>query len=322
MLTAIHKYNGRRTWLALLVILLAGCSSRTSQPAFTGDTESLAGLQSLSTTKKTRSQKATAMNKIREMALQETGLSVGAQSGLAWRSKYIDDELTKQARNLDAIYDFNALILENDVLPPVLLEGRKMLNLADTQTIRISDRTYKVSKQARFVTSAPNWRQYLWMDYRPPETPHISMLPKTHEESVLWRAYVARGWENGIEQANIILEESIARIKEDFSGMILYRKLLAMNMVSPPYVSHTDLGVTGDADEMHIDDRVLRITALPALNVNSSEWRAAVAQDEHILEKFTSMAKRIDTAKIVMNNKTWQPIILPQGDPARDQEMH
>ncbi len=32
--------------------------------------------------------------------------------------------------------------------------------------------------------------------------------------------------------------------------MILYRKLLAMNMVSPPYVSHTDLGVTGDASEI------------------------------------------------------------------------
>lgn len=322
MLTAIHNFNCRTAWPLLIITLLAGCSSNTSQATFSGGTDSLAGLQSLSTTKRTKEQKASSMSKIREMALQETALSVGAQSGLAWRAKYIDDELIKQARNLDAIYDFNALILEHDVLPPVLLEGRKMLNMADTQTIRISDRTYKVTKQARFVTSAPNWRQYLWMDYRPPETPHISLLPQTKEESALWRTYVAQGWNNGVEQANTILEESIARIKEDFSGMILYRKLLAMNMVSPPYVSHTDLGVTGDAAEIHIDDRVLRITALPALNINSHEWRAAVAKDEQILEKFTSMEQRIDTAKIVMTNKTWQPIILPQGDPARDQEMH
>ena len=322
MLIAIHKYTRRTPWLAMLIALTTGCASHNSQPTFSGNTESLAGLQSLSTTKRTKDQKANSMSKIREMALHETALSVGAQSGLAWRAKYIDNELIKQARNLDTIYDFNALILANDVLPPVLLEGRKMLNMADTQTIRISDRTYKVVKQARFVTSAPNWRQYLWMDYRSPETPHISLLPKTREESALWRAYVAQGWNNGVEQANTILEESIARIKEDFSGMILYRKLLAMNMVSPPYVSHTDLGVTGDADEMHIDDRVLRITALPALNVNSSEWRAAITKDEQILEKFNSMEKRIDSAKIVMTNKTWQPIILPQGDPAHDQEMH
>ena len=186
MLIDIHKYTRRGSWSALLFTLISGCASHnTSQPTFIGNTDSLAGLQSLSTTKRTKAQKADSISKIREMALQETALSVGAQSGLAWRAKYIDDELIKQARNLDAIYDFNALVLENDVLPPVLLEGRKMLNMADTQTIRISDRTYKVTKQARFVTSSPNWRQYLWMDYRPPETPHISLLPKTKEECAL-----------------------------------------------------------------------------------------------------------------------------------------
>ncbi len=42
---------------------------------------------------------------------------------------------------------------------------------------------------------------------------------------------VGRGWKNGVDQANTILEENIARIKEDFVGMILYRKLLAMNMI-------------------------------------------------------------------------------------------
>ena len=91
--------------------------------------------------------------------------------------------------------------------------------------------------------------------------------------------------------------------------MIMYRKLLAMNMVSPPFVSHTDLGVTGDGGEIHIDDRVLRITALPALNVNSSEWRAAVAKDEDALEQFRDMEKLIKSTKITITNKAWQPVI-------------
>lgn len=300
-----------RKLTVVLFALLTGCAANLSSTRSVGNTDSLAGLQALSTTKKTKAQKAMAMNRIREMALKETALSLGAQSGLAWRAKFIDDQLVKQARHLDTIYDFNALLLEHDVLPPVLLEGRRTLNLADTQTIRISDRMYKVAKQAHFVTTPPNWRQYLWMDYQPPETPHISLLPKTREECILWRAYVAQGWENGIEQANTILEESIARIKEDFSGMILYRKLLAMNMVSPPYVSHTDLGITGDGNEIHIDDRVLRITALPILNINSKEWRAAVTKDERILEKFKTMEHRIEQTKITITNKTWQPIITP-----------
>jgi defect-in-organelle-trafficking protein DotC len=294
----------------IITMFLAACSSSSNNMQM-GDTGSLAGLQAMANTRGTTLSNKASMGKIREMALRETALSLGAQSGLAWRAKTIDDELVKQGRRLDAIYDFNSLILEHNILPPVLLEGRNTLNLADTQTIRISDRTYKVSKQARFITTPPNWRQYLWMDYKKPDYPNVTLLPKTKEERQVWCYYIDKGWSNGIEQANIILEENIARIKEDFVGMILYRKLLAMNMVSAPFVSHTDLGVTGDGDEIHIDDRVLRITALPALNINSNEWRAAVAKDEEALAQFRNMEKMIQSAKITITSKAWQPVIAP-----------
>ena len=294
-----------RKFPIVLMVLLVACSSNKQ----VGNTDSLAGLQEMANTKKSNFRIAPSMSKIREMALKETALSLGAQSALAWRAKCINEQLAQQARNLDAVYDFNALILEHNIQPPVLLEGRNTLNIADTQTIRISDRTYKVAKQARFITVAPNWRQYLWMDYKQPDYPNITLLPKTKEERAVWCSYVDKGWKNGVEQANVILEENIARIKEDFAGMIMYRKLLAMNMVSAPFVSHTDLGVTGDGDEIHIDDRVLRITALPALNVNSKEWRAAVDKDEEALEQFNRMEKLIKSAKITITSKAWQPVI-------------
>ena len=290
------------------LILMACTPVRQAQ---IGDTESLSGLEAMQAPKQMDTSKIQDTSKIREMALRETALSLGAQSGLAYRAKIIDDQLLRQTRYLDTIYDFNALILENSVLPPVLLESRNTLNLADTQTIRISDRTYKVSKQAQFVTTPPNWRQYLWLDYQKPEYPHLSLLPTNKEEREIWRNNVAKGWQDGVEQANTILEESIARIKEDFSGMILYRKLLAMNMVSAPYVSHTDLGVTGDGHEIHIDDKVLRITALPELNINSNEWKAALEKDEEALEQFNNLEKRIESAKIKINPQNWRPIISP-----------
>ena len=292
-----------------LSLILVACTP--TPQAQVGDTESLSGLQAMQAPKLASTRKTQDTSKIREMALRETALSLGAQSGLAYRAKGIDDQLLRQTRYLDTIYDFNALILENNVIPPVLLEGRNTLNLADTQTIRISDRTYKVSKQAHFVTTPPNWRQYLWLDYQKPEYPHISLLPTNKEEREIWRNNVAKGWQNGVEQANTILEENIARIKEDFSGMILYRKLLAMNIVSPPYVSHTDLGVTGDGHEIHIDDKVLRITALPQLNINSNEWKAALQKDEQALEQFSNLEKRIESAQIKINPQNWRPIITP-----------
>ena len=245
------------------------------------------------------------------MALKETALSIGAQAGLAYQATIIDKALTRQARQLDAIYDFNLLVIKHNILPPVLLEGRNTFNLANEQAIRISDRTYKLAKQARFISTVPNWRQYLWMDYKKPDAPHSFLLPKSRQEKDIWCTYVTQGWNNGIEQANTILEESIARIKEDFKGMILYRKLLAMHMVSAPYVSHTDLGVTGDASEMHIDDRVLRITALPALNTDSSQWRAVVTEDQNTLEKLSEMEKRANESEVRLSNDSWKPIIPP-----------
>ena len=144
-----------------------------------------------------------------------------------------------------------------------------------------------------------------------PDYPNVTLLPKTKTEKEIWCLYTEKGWKNGVDQANIILEENIGRIKEDFGGMIMYRKLLAMNMVSPPYVSHTDLGVTGDANEIHIDDRVLRITALPGLNINSNEWKAAIAKDENALEQFKNMEKVANQARIVITDKAWQPVIAP-----------
>ena len=302
-----------RSFTILLLACLVACTARTNN--YAGDTTTLAGIKAMGSKGKTRGranqQTKESQGKIRNQALSEVALSLGAQSGLAARAKIIDDQLTRQARSLDTIFDFKSLILANNVLPPVLLQGNNTLNLANSQAIRVSDRTYKLAKQARFITTPPNWRQYLWLDYKKPEAPHNSMLPKDRDEHQVWCYFAERGWQNGVEQADTILTENIARIKEDFTGMILYRKLLAMNMVSPPYISHTDLGITGNGDELHIDDRVLRITALPALNVNSDEWRAAVAKDERNLKELNKMEQRISEAKVGLNTSAWQPVINP-----------
>lgn len=314
LIVKLSNYVMPKLTLKLCILSLAfsvGCSSKT----VVIDTGTLSGLQAMGSSQVSKnSKKKQKLTRIKAMALQEIALSLGAQAGLAYRANLINKDLTAQARRLDTIFNFNALVLEHNILPPVLLEGRNILNLADDQSIRISDRTYRISRQARFITTPPTWREYLWMDYKKPEFPNQTLLPKNKVEREVWCTYVAKGWNNGVEQANTILEESTARIKEDYSGMILYRKLLAMNMVSPPFVSHTNLGITGDESEIHIDDRVLRITALPALNINSSEWRAAVTKEENVLEQFKTMEKLARGTKITITSKAWQPIIAPVND--------
>ncbi len=282
-----------------------------------GDTTSLQGLQNMGAPVKRDLSKGQENKKMRYQAIQDTALGIGAQSGLAWESKNIDEQLMRQVSTLDKIYAFNLLILDHNVLPPVLLEGRNVFNLADQNTIRIADRRYKIAKQARFVTTAPNWRQYLWMDYMKPSKPNDSLLPESEYEEKLWDYYVSIGWYEGMQQAGIIFSNNVARLKEDFSGMILYRKLLAQNMVSPPYVAQTDLGVTGDQGEINIDDQVLRITALPQLNPDSNDWNPVIAEsNKEEIQRYNKMEKLVEGNSIAVPNPTtqkppngWQPVI-------------
>lgn len=251
------------------LIILTAC-----QTAPKGNTDNLAGLKAMEPGTLNTNE---ASNRIRRMALKEMALSVGAQSALAWRGKQIDDQLSYQAKHLDAIFNFNALLLDHNVLPPVLLEGDQALNLADPQSIRLADRVYKIEKQARFVTAPPNWRDYLWLNFNKPERPDNAMLPKNRQEKLYWQHYVELGWEQGISQANSIFADNLARLKQDLEGMGLYRQLLTQGLVSKPYVASTELGVTGDGNNIRINDQVLRITALPQLDPNSKSWQTIIS---------------------------------------------
>jgi defect-in-organelle-trafficking protein DotC len=288
-------------------------SCTKNNDTFVGNTETLEGLQEMANNdpKKLMDQSG---SKIRGKAVEDAGLSIGAQSGLAYRAKDIDSALVRIDRTLDLLYDFNAIMLENNVLPPVLQEGQELLNMPNSQALRLTDRTYRILAQARFVTTVPNWRQYLWLDYHLPEKPHPSVLPKTDEERKIWQESVAKGWQKGMQQADNIFRTNQARLKQDYLGMVLYRKLLAQNIVSQPYVSKVELGITGDGNQINIDDRVLRIAALPALKPDSREWRSALSQQSSALKEFKRIEKVASSTKLIVTDNAWQPIVAAVQD--------
>lgn len=257
----------------LILSLLTACAQRQQNAQI--DTANLSQLESVMMTTSAPSA-ATDFSQMRNKALQDTALSLGAQGGLAWASEEIDLRLKQDRKYLDTIFNFSALMLNHGVLPPVLEEGDNSLNLADPNTIRIADKTYKIIQQARFATTPPNWREYLWLSFPKPELPDKTLLPRNKEEHKVWKEAIRVGWEKGIEQSYSIFQQSMARLKRDYRGMILYRKLLEQRMISPPFVARTELGVTGDGSDMRINDQVLRIVALPKLQTNSRGWKAVV----------------------------------------------
>lgn len=213
-----------------------------------------------------------AISPIRLTAIRDTATQLGARGGLAWRALQINHSLSQQAEYLDHVFDFNQLLLAHNVLPPVLTEADDSINEQNGMALRLASKTYKIVSNARFVTAPPTWRTYLWMNYDKPDMPDHTLLPNTQAEAKMWNYYLQQGWKEGLQQANSIFSINLNRLKRDYKGMILYRKLYAERMVSAPYVASTDLGVTGDANQIRINDRVLRITALSKLQTDSNDW--------------------------------------------------
>lgn len=272
MLIFVSKKPKMKTKLLVMALItsvlsigLIACSSSNAPDR---ETTSLSSLQALSRA----GTKGAGLTGLRYTAIRDTALSLGARGGLAHRARQINVELKQDERYLERIFNFNAMLLDDNVLPPILIEGRDTLDQASTDTIRLSDRQYVILEQARFVTTTPHWREYLWMDFQRPELPDSSLLPKDENEQRVWDRYVSEGWHSGILQANSIFQENLGRIKRDYEGMVRYRTLLAQGIVSAPFVARVEMGVTGNCDELALNDRILRITALPCFETDSRKW--------------------------------------------------
>lgn len=211
---------------------------------------------------------------VRGSALREAALSYGARAGLARRTYDIRRTLETVASRLDAIYNFRALMLPDNVLPPVLTQADQAFKQSGDSFIRLTDKIYQINAQARFVSVQPNWRDYLFRSYggQAAEAPPASLQPRDEEERKAWAQWVAEGWKEGVAQADRIFDRDLSRLKRDYEGMVLYLVLQRSNMVSLPYVAKSDLGVTGDGKQLNINDSVLRITEMPQFNHEADRW--------------------------------------------------
>ena len=255
-------------FVGVLGMTLGSCALASHAPVLTADVGYVKLSQLPAGTNK--------INPIRLKAIQETATQLGARGALAWRALQINRSLKAEATHLNHVFNFNKLLINNDVLPPVITQSNNDLTLDNNDTIRLASKIYKIVSPARFVTAAPTWRTYLWMEYQKPSMPNRSLLPTTQAEAAVWNMYLKQGWEQGLAQANDIFQVNLDRLKRDYDGIVLYRQLLAQHMVSSPFVAQADLGITGNAKEIRINDKVLRITSNSQLQTNSSKWQPVI----------------------------------------------
>lgn len=217
---------------------------------------------------------------IRLDAMREGALSYGARGGLSWRTFYIRKELERRGSYMDKVYSFAELLIAAPsgllIEPPVVSESVNALIIAaGGQVAAVSDRIFRINKNARIVSAARTWRNYLERDWGEVAPPPDILRPADNEEREKWIAWIRKGWEQGVSQADEIFQEDIDKLSADYSGMIRYRTLLSQNMISAPYALQTDRGITGGGDVMRVGDRAIEITGKPVLITGSDQWQPA-----------------------------------------------
>lgn len=202
-------------------------------------------------------------------------VKVGIQSEMNGIVSTLQD--AKVIRNLDSIFNFDALLLKDRVVPPVITEARDIVQNKNGTSFKTTSMVYKIEKQAYFSTTAPNWRSYLTfplVDYRVDfsETPTKDMMPKNSREYDAWRVKTENGFKEGQKIASEMFEYSLNKLVRDYTGMIRFHEFVLANKISMPTLSRSDLAVSNTGNVMAIDQKLLTIRTLPSFEGNTLKW--------------------------------------------------
>jgi len=219
-------------------------------------------------------------DRLREPAMREAATAYGARAGLAYATREINRRLDSRASELSTSYNFQSLMISgpNGVMvnPPIIVEAQESWESSDAgKTLRVADTVYEIVEQSRFTSVAPMWQTYLVSNFDEAETPPDALLPRTQGEKESWKRWVSEGWRQGEEQANEIFQTNLDRLNRDYTGMVRYKSLLEEGKVSPARLAEAELGNTGTGQDMRVNDRAIRITEDPSLQINPRGWSAS-----------------------------------------------
>ena len=197
----------------------------------------------------------------------------GAQGGLAGRSFAINQMLRAYEPTLDTTFDFHSLVLpvgsgQTLLRPPVISQAQMAFALGDSGQVARRDVVH-LPDHARSAADVGTLRTGARISSvsgaRPAGRP-TPPLPRTDAEVAYWNKWVAEGWAQGEKQAVEIFLSDLDRLRRDMTGMARYRVLLRSGLVLEPRVAYEAHAFDGNRDNLHLGDRVIRITDQPGLN--------------------------------------------------------
>lgn len=247
-------------------------------------------------------------------AMTDYAKSVAIRSGIKARIKTINEVLVENSRDLDAIYDFNTLMIDGKVVPPVISEANNLYNQKNATQINRAQKIFKIERQAKFASTAPVWQEYLSFPVEASAFERYAyvageMKPKDNIELKAWQDATVEGWNLGVNQANIILKQGLERLNRDYVGMVRFHQFVMQGKLTMPVINQYNLYDTNNGMTMIVDEDMLRISVLPTFNdqasistlpqhkLRSDEY--VVIEDDAVLQTPKNIEKVFSVKKMV-----------------------
>jgi len=208
--------------------------------------------------------------------LRDSALIYSAQCALRHYYQQINQQLLSHKEELDRAFAFQPLMLDHDVVPPVVVQTGRTVEQVGANYVVVADQSFKILKPGRFVTTPISWQEYLIRDIPRSTLPDKSQLPQNSIEEEIWARYVAQGWEAGKEQAFIMFQNNLSCLVEHYNGMVNFHRLFQQGLMTAPIIQQIENGITTSQDQMNINQKILAIAEQGFLEKDVRRWHSYV----------------------------------------------
>lgn len=218
-----------------------------------------------------------AQTEARTLMLREAALAAGSQSGFHARANALQASLQRYSEVLDSVFRFDLVLEENGrLLPPSVSGTEAERDLQASDRLVETGRVWRITHAAELVLAAPTWRDYLLsIAIAEPDRLSSAVLPKSMGERDVWKQAVSEGWAAGEAQADQVFSQQFQEMVTRYIGILRFRALRAMGVVSQPDVSRSVESIVVTPDSVRIDQQAIEIMERAEFQA-ASAWKAIV----------------------------------------------
>lgn len=223
---------------------------------------------------------ATAFSGMRSQAIKEAAYTVALQISVKQRYTAINNVLESLDKELDKAFNFTPLMMYgNRLMPPIVTQAGSSFELRNPKLAVSADKTFRIFKDARIVTLAPSWRDYMYKEFGVIDNINGLLSPKDAVEQRIWRKAVISGWAEGQSQAHKIFKINLNRLMRDYNGVIQYLLLADQGVLSKPQLAtgKSSVSESENGQALDINQVVYRLTE-EAKFQDVKTWKIASSQ--------------------------------------------